>query len=210
MTIESYRTLKEKSVSEGFYKEKGSKFLGFAFHVKSEEDVKDRIAELKKSYYDARHHCYAYVLGIKKRNSRANDDGEPGHSAGDPILGQIKSMDLTNTLVVVVRYFGGTKLGVSGLITAYKTAAFEALNVAEIEEIEITEDLVLQFPYESTNEVMRLLKDYNVNIRNQVFEADCKVFGDIAESGIEVLSAKVELLNNLGTVVNLVWPNLED
>ncbi len=210
MTIESYRTLKEKSVSEGFYKEKGSKFLGFAFHVKSEEDVKDRIAELKKSYYDARHHCYGYVLGIKTRNSRANDDGEPGHSAGDPILGQIKSMDLTNTLVVVVRYFGGTKLGVSGLITAYKTAAYEALNVAEIEEIEITEDLVLQFPYESTNEVMRLLKDYNVNIRNQVFEADCKVFGDIAESGIEMLNAKIELLNNLGTVVNIEWPNLED
>ena len=122
---DTYFTLKGNS--EGFYKEKGSKFLAFAFVISSEEDVKKIIAELKKKYYDARHHCYAYVLGNQSEKYRANDDGEPGHSAGDPILGQIRSNSLTNTLIVVVRYFVGTKLGIIGLINAYKTATADSI-----------------------------------------------------------------------------------
>ncbi len=210
MTIESYRTLASNSVFEGFYKEKGSKFLGFAFHVTSEEEVKEKLDSLKKTYYDARHHCYAYILGIKNRKTRANDDGEPGHSAGDPILGQIKSMDLTNTLVVVVRYFGGTKLGVSGLINAYRTAAQEALQSAEVAVIEITEALEIQFPYESTNEVMRLIKDCEIKINQQTFEADCKIIGEVAESLVKMVSDKVKLLKDTGTSITLKWPDLPD
>lgn len=122
---DTYFTLKGNS--EGFNKEKGSKFLAFAYVVSNEDDVKKTVAELKKKYYDARHYCYAYVLGDQSEIYRAKDDGEPGHSAGDPILGQIRSKKLTNTLIVVVRYFGGTKLGVGGLIHAYKTAAADAI-----------------------------------------------------------------------------------
>ena len=120
--------------AEGLYKEKGSKFIGLAFPVKTEDEVKERLEETRKTYYDARHHCYAYILGHEGTQFRANDDGEPNHSAGDPILGQIRSKELTNTLVIVVRYFGGTKLGVSGLINAYKTAAALALDNTSIEE----------------------------------------------------------------------------
>src|SRR5690606_7725476 len=122
---DGYRTIAQPA--EGLYKEKGSKFIALAYPVYTEEEIKDRLAELRKKYYDARHHCYAYMLGADKSRYRANDDGEPNHSAGDPILGQIRSADLSNVLVVVVRYFGGTKLGVSGLITAYKTATADAL-----------------------------------------------------------------------------------
>lgn len=125
-TTDTYLTISDDS--EGFYKEKGSKFLSFAFPVHHEEDIKEKLDILRKKYYDARHHCYAYVLGKDKEIFRANDDGEPNHSAGDPILGQIKSNQLTNILIVVVRYFGGVKLGVGGLISAYRTAAAEAIS----------------------------------------------------------------------------------
>ena len=130
---DTYLTL--NTVAEGVYKEKGSKFLAFGYNVNSEEQVRERLEELRKKFYDARHHCYAYMLGHGSNQKwRANDDGEPNHSAGTPILNQIKSFELTNVLVVVIRYFGGTKLGVSGLINAYKTATQEALAMAEIEE----------------------------------------------------------------------------
>jgi len=156
---------------EGLYKEKGSKFIGLAFRVRDEDEVKERLEEVKKQYYDGRHHCYAYILS--KDKFRANDDGEPNHSAGDPILGQIKSKNLTQVLVVVVRYFGGTKLGVSGLINAYKTAAFEALESSYLTEVTIEELFDINYGYEITNEVMRLLNEFEADIKTQEFTEDC-------------------------------------
>lgn len=167
--------------SEGFYKEKGSKFLAFAFPVTSEEEVKEHIAVLKKEYYDARHHCYAYILGKEAKNYRANDDGEPGHSAGDPILGQIRSHNLTNVLIVVVRYFGGTKLGVGGLIHAYKTAAVDAITNNLIIEKIVTVDLKVNFEYLSMNSVMKLIKDHDLKIEEQVFDNRCYIRFSVRE-----------------------------
>jgi uncharacterized YigZ family protein len=170
---DTYLTLKEDS--EGFYKEKGSKFLAFAYPIQDDESVKEKIAALKKKYYDARHHCYAYILGEGGDNYRANDDGEPGHSAGDPILGQIKSNNLTNTLIVVVRYFGGTKLGVSGLINAYRTAAAGAIENNEIVEKLILDEIVIQFGYPQMNHVMKIIKDHDLIVSSQKLEMNCQM-----------------------------------
>lgn len=168
MKEDTYFTI--KNPTQGEYKEKGSKFLAFAYNVNSEEEVKQRLEELRKVFYDARHHCYAYIIGKNEHERwRANDDGEPNHSAGTSILNQIKSFNLTNTLVVVVRYFGGTKLGVSGLITAYKTATQEALSIAEIEEKIITTTFQIEFDYLKTNDIMRLIKDFELDILHQEF-----------------------------------------
>lgn len=161
--------------SEGFYKEKGSKFLSYAFVVQNEDEIKERIADLKKQYYDARHHCYAYVLGFDGEIYRANDDGEPGHTAGDPILGQIRSNNLTNILIVVVRYFGGTKLGVSGLIHAYKTAAADAIAQNEIMEKQMISEIKIRFEYPQLNNVMKLVKDQNLEIVSQSMEMTCEI-----------------------------------
>tara|TARA_R110000737_G_scaffold202564_2_gene221752 strand:+ start:1360 stop:1965 length:606 start_codon:yes stop_codon:yes gene_type:complete len=182
-----------KATSEGFYKEKGSKFLALAFPVRTEDDIKNRLDDLRKQYYDARHHCYAYILGNKGDKYRANDDGEPNHSAGDPILGQIRSKDLTNTLVVVVRYFGGTKLGVSGLITAYKTAAKEALDAAEVIETTIKDEVLIDFSYEQTSDVMRLAKEFNLEIQNQTFQETCSLQGFIDVGTGDLLKEKLAL-----------------
>ncbi|WP_416864934.1 MAG: IMPACT family protein [Imperialibacter sp.] len=182
-----------KATSEGFYKEKGSKFLAFAFPVRTEDDIKNRLDELRKQYYDARHHCYAYILGNESDKYRANDDGEPNHSAGDPILGQIRSKDLTNTLVVVVRYFGGTKLGVSGLITAYKTAAKEALDAAEVIETTIKDEVLIDFTYEQTSDVMRLAKEFNLEIEAQTFQETCSIQGFIEIGTGDLLKEKLAL-----------------
>ena len=172
-TKDTYFTLKENS--EGFYKEKGSKFLAFAYVIQNEENVKERISELKKKYYDARHFCYAYILGFNGEKYRANDDGEPGHSAGDPILGQIRSNELTNTLIVVVRYFGGTKLGVPGLINAYRSATTDAIeNNLKLEKL-IFSELHIQFEYEQLNNVMKLVKDYDLKIILQKMEISCEM-----------------------------------
>jgi len=162
MAVFSFRTI--QADSEGLYKESGSKFLAFAYPVSSEEAIKSKIEGLKKKYFDATHHCFAWVLGADKTKFRAVDDGEPNHSAGDPILGQIRSKDLTNVLIVVVRYFGGTKLGVGGLIQAYKSAAEEALHQATIIEEDVTENFVVRYPYDETSEVMRLVKDFDAKI----------------------------------------------
>ena len=173
MQISPFSFFTIKGAAEGVYKEKGSKFLAFAYPAESDQDVKEKLTALKKKYYDARHHCFAYVLGADKAKFRAFDDGEPNHSAGDPILGQIKSKNLTNTLIVVVRYFGGTKLGVGGLIQAYKIAAEEALKNAGVVEQEVMESVSLQYPYESTPEVMRLIKEFEVVMLDQQFGESC-------------------------------------
>lgn len=184
--------------TEGLYKEKGSKFIAIAHPVTSVEAVKEKLETLRKEYYDARHHCYAYVLGHAGDQTRANDDGEPNHSAGDPILGQIKSKNLTNTLVVVIRYFGGTKLGVSGLINAYKTATAEALEEAEIVKREITETVILRFPYDEMNAVMKLVKDLDLNIKGQDYDTGCVMTLEVIVSKLDVMNRKLTLLNDLG------------
>lgn len=183
--LDTYRTLSRDS--EGLYKEKGSKFLAFASCVDNEEDVKDKIAQLKKHYYDARHHCFAYVLGEAGSIFRANDDGEPGHSAGDPILGQIRSHQLTNTLIVVVRYFGGTKLGVSGLINAYKTAAAQAIENNVIVEKIIYTRLTIQFAYPLMSQVMKMVRDYGIEVLAQDLGLDCRLTLGIRRSLLETI-----------------------
>jgi uncharacterized YigZ family protein len=190
MIQDTYRTIAEPT--ESIYKEKGSKFLAFAYPVYSEEDIKEQLAELRKKYFDARHHCYAYSLGADKSRYRANDDGEPNHSAGDPILGQIRSADLSNVLVVVVRYFGGTKLGVSGLINAYKTATADA--IAEATIIEKHETLLLQvhFEYPQMNDVMSLVKEYDLDVRNQQFELACVLTIEVRKQLQQEVTSKLE------------------
>ncbi len=156
--------------AEGLYKEKGSKFLAFAEPVRNIEEVKERLEYYRKEYHDARHVCYAYMLGAERTDFRANDDGEPSGTAGRPILGQINSLGLTNILVVVVRYFGGILLGTGGLIVAYKEATRDALSQAEIVERDVMEQRKIAFPYEKMNEVMRTLKACEANILSQGYE----------------------------------------
>lgn len=196
-----FLTLNEES--ESLYKEKGSKFIGIACRVNSEDDVKVKLEFLRKTYYDARHHCYAFVLGKAADKFRANDDGEPNHSAGDPILGQIRSKNLTNTLVVVIRYFGGTKLGVSGLIQAYKTAAEEAINLNSIINEPIVDELYWAFEYSEMNEVMKLVKDFDIKITNQGYESKSTLNANILVSKTEGLLEKVDLLNKTGHDIEL-------
>jgi uncharacterized YigZ family protein len=193
--MDTYFTLKGNS--EGFYKEKGSKFLAFAFVVSDENEVKQKLAELKKRYYDARHHCYAYILGNKSEKYRANDDGEPGHTAGDPILGQIRSNELTNTLIVVVRYFGGTKLGVGGLIHAYKTAAADAIVNNSIAEKLILSELNIQFEYDHLNQVMKLVKDFELEIITQKMEISCEMTLGVRLSLEEEVKARLNELHKI-------------
>lgn len=181
-----------KQPSEGEYKEKGSKFLAFAFQVRTEDEVKERLDELRKKYYDARHHCYAYQLGQNGELWRANDDGEPNHSAGTPILNQIKSFNLTDVLVVVIRYFGGTKLGVSGLISAYKIATQEALQHAEIEEKIITKIVSFSFDYLGMNDVMKLIKDYDLEIVEQEFTNTCQMKLSVRLAVVKEVEAKIQ------------------
>src|SRR5688572_3362799 len=175
----------------GLYKEKGSKFLAFAFPVSSEADIKENLAALRKAYFDARHHCYAYRLGAAGTIYRANDDGEPNHSAGDPILGQLKSAGLSYILVVVIRYFGGTKLGVGGLITAYKTATAEALAQAEIIEKYETRNLTLAFEYLQMNEVMAIVKEFDLPVKEQVFETSCRLTLEVRLKFYEQVKSRI-------------------
>lgn len=168
MFEDTYKTL--KGLSEGLYREKGSKFIAIAIPVDSEEEVKEKLAALRKEYHDARHHCYAYILGYDKSAYRLNDDGEPSGTGGRPIYGQLLSKDLTNTLVVVIRYFGGVKLGVSGLINAYKTAAKEALESAIIIEKQIEETYRIFFDYTTMNNVMKILKGDEISILFQNYD----------------------------------------
>lgn len=201
MPVYTYRTIQQPA--EGIYKEKGSKFLAFAYPVKSETEIRERLDALRKEYFDARHHCYAWMLGAERKMFRANDDGEPNHSAGDPILGQIRSKELTDILVVVVRYFGGTKLGVGGLISAYKISAEDALNHANIIEQEVTEQIVVLYDYVSTPEVMKLVKDFDLKIISQDFSDGCSMEAEIRLKVKDSFTEKVKLMKALGTAIDV-------
>jgi len=172
METDEFITIKHPA--QGLYKEKGSKFYGIIYPVKSEEEIKARLEEVKATYHDARHHCYAYRYGIEKEYIRMNDDGEPSSTAGKPIYGQIQSYELTNVLIVVVRYFGGTKLGTSGLIRAYKTAAEEAINKASIIKKVLQAKYMIEFDYSLMNDVMKFLHDENLTPLKKEFGASCK------------------------------------
>lgn len=171
---DTYKTI-ENPVKDILLKEKNSKFIGFAYPIKSEDDVKIYLDELKKEHFSARHWCYAYQLGTETTRFRANDDGEPSNSAGMPIYGQIQSFEVTNILIVVVRYFGGIKLGVGGLISAYKTAAQMTLEEATIVEKTIDKHFLITFDYKNMNKVMRIIKEKNLDIINQKMELNCAI-----------------------------------
>lgn len=171
MFEDSYKTIAKPA--EGSYSEKRSKFLAYAFPVQNEQEVKARLAEIQKKHWDARHHCYAYILGPHKDAYRLNDNGEPSGTAGRPIYGQLLSKDLTNTLVIVVRYFGGIKLGVSGLQNAYKVAAKEALDAAVIKERTIQEQYRVVFEYVKMNDIMQILKDPEIQVLDRQSDMRC-------------------------------------
>lgn len=201
MEIFSFQTIAQPA--EGLYRESGSRFLSFAYPVSAEPDIKEKLDELRKKYYDATHHCYAWILGAGKERFRANDDGEPGHSAGDPILGQLRSKDITNVLVVVVRYFGGTKLGVGGLIHAYKTAAEQALSNAAIVTQEVTRKLRIEYAYGDTPAVMRLVKEFELKILHQEFEDGGMMEAEVSLRHMPELMKKTELLAALRHKISL-------
>ncbi len=171
---DTYNTI-ENAVENILYKEKNSKFIGYAFPITSENEVKTHIENLKKDHFSARHWCYAYQIGTETFKFRANDDGEPSNSAGMPIYGQIQSFDITNVLIVVVRYFGGVKLGVGGLISAYKTTAQLTLEEASIVEKTIDKHFKITFDYKNMNKVMRIIKEKNIDIVNQKMELNCEI-----------------------------------
>lgn len=174
MEKDTYKTIVKPS-KEVLFKDRGSKFFGYAFPVRNEDEVKEELEKLKKEHHTARHWCYAYQLGKQYDRYRANDDGEPSNSAGMPIYGQLQSFDLTNTLVVVVRYFGGTKLGVGGLINAYKTTAQMALEASAIQEKTIDSHFLLTFDYPEMNTVMRLIKEHQIEIVDQKMDLRCEI-----------------------------------
>lgn len=191
--MDTYLTI--SSPSEALYKDKGSKFYAFAYPVQTIEQIKEILAEKRKEYYDARHVCYAYMLGYERDVFRANDDGEPSGTAGRPILGQINSSNLTDILIIVVRYFGGTLLGTSGLIQAYKTSAAEAIAAATIEERIVEKTFVSKFGYQDLNAVMRIMKDFDLAIVNQIQEMDCTLYFRIRLGDIERVRDRFDKLD---------------
>ncbi len=190
---DEYKTI-TNCISEGFYSEKRSKFLAFAHHVETIEEVKDIVAGYRKKYYDARHVCYAYMLGAERTDFRANDDGEPSSTAGKPILGQINSLELTNVLVVVVRYYGGVNLGTGGLIVAYREAASDALAHAEVMSRQVEELVKFDFPYVMMNDVMRVVKDMQPRIVSQQYDNTCSITLSIRKSEAEALRGRLAKL----------------
>lgn len=188
--MDTYKTL--GSAAEGLYKEKGSRFLAFAYPIASDGEVKELVGAIKKKYYDARHHCYAYRLGAEGEQFRAVDDGEPSGTAGRPILGQLLSAELTNTLIVVVRYFGGIKLGVGGLIQAYKEAAADAIAAAEIVEKTVDAHYKIEFPYIVMNDVMKIVKDLEPRIIEQTFEMNCEIVLAVRRRDEQVFGSRID------------------
>ena len=183
-----------KTISEGYYTEKRSKFLAFAHPVSTVEEIKEILAVYRKKYYDARHVCYAYMLGADRTEFRTNDDGEPSSTAGKPILGQINSNELSDILIVVVRYYGGVNLGTSGLIVAYKTAAADAIEHAEIISRQVEEIVEYSFAYPLMNQVMRIVKEMNPRILDQQFDNTCTIKLSIRQSQAEELRSKLAKL----------------
>jgi len=196
MDSEKYKTI--KGPSKGLYKEKGSRFLAFAWPVSSQEEIKPLLEGLRREYHDARHHCYAWIIGADRLSWRVNDDGEPSGTAGRPILGQINSSGLTNILIVVIRYFGGTLLGVSGLINAYRTAAAEAINNGIIIERTLHEYFEITFPYISMNDVMKILKEEDAGQSAQSFDMDCRITIDFRPSVREKIISRLSRVEGLG------------
>lgn len=192
---DNFLTLSE--LSEGLFKEKGSKFLGYAFPIKSEIDLKNQIERLKKEHHSARHFCYAFKTGINDVYARGNDDGEPAGTAGAPILGQINSFELTNIGIVVVRYFGGTKLGVRGLIDAYKAAAKEAIELNSVIEEFLLKTLIIKFKYDNTSEAMRLIQEYDGKVINEEYGDSCKLTFNIRASYEKSILHKAEDLHKI-------------
>ncbi len=192
---DSFLSIAKKS--EGIYKDKGSKFIAIAVPVETEEEVKEELACLRKTYHDARHHCYAYLLGIKKEDYRVNDDGEPSGSAGLPIYNQIQSYNITNVLIVVVRYFGGTKLGIPGLIKAYKNASIDAIENNQIVKKHLTEYIELEFPYAVLGDVERIIKEEKIETADQNFGINCKMSLKVRLSKTKKISNRFALLADL-------------
>jgi uncharacterized YigZ family protein len=186
---DTYTTI--ESPSHGLFKEKGSKFISIAIPVSTEDEIKTHLDGIKKKYHDARHHCFAYSIGPDHQNIRSNDDGEPTNSAGKPILGQIYSAKLTNILVVVVRYFGGTLLGVGGLITAYKNAAADAISNAALVQKEICDTILFECTYNNLSQIMKLARDENLNIQNQRFTDSCEITIDCRKSKTQEILSRV-------------------
>ena len=195
MCNDKYKTILEDKVGEGFYSEKRSKFLAFAHHINSSTEALEIVKEYRKKYYDARHCCYAYVIGNNRKEFRANDDGEPSSTAGKPILGQINSNNLTNILVVVVRYYGGVNLGTSGLIEAYRVAAADAINNSLIDERFIEEQIKFSFTYPMMNAVMRIIKEMEPHIITQSFDNVCEIVVTIRQSKAVDLRARLKKLS---------------
>lgn len=191
---DTYKTV-SKEVCEGFYSEKRSKFLAFVHHVDSVDEAMAIVKEYRKKYYDARHCCYAYVLGSDRADFRANDDGEPSSTAGKPILGQLNRLELTDVLVVVIRYYGGVNLGTGGLIVAYRTATEDALSKAVIEEKFVEERITYRFTYPMINAVMRVVKETGARIVSQSFDNDCEIVLSIRQSLAEGLQARLDKLS---------------
>ncbi|WP_278586015.1 IMPACT family protein [Segatella oris] len=192
---DQYHTISENSVGEGYYTEKRSKFLAFAHHVETVEDVKRIVSAYRKQYYDARHCCYAYMLGLEQKAFRANDDGEPSSTAGKPILGQINSAGLTDILIVVVRYYGGVNLGTGGLIVAYRTAAADAIANATIEVRQVEETIKYDFTYPMMNDVMRIVKEMQPQVVDQQFDNTCSITLRIRKREAEQLRSRLNKLS---------------
>ena len=191
---DTYKTV-SKEVCEGFYSEKRSKFLAFVHHVDSVDEAMAIVKEYRKKYYDARHCCYAYVLGSDRADFRANDDGEPSSTAGKPILGQLNRLELTDVLVVVIRYYGGVNLGTGGLIVAYRTATEDAVSKAVIEEKFVEQRITYRFTYPMINAVMRVGKETGARIVSQSFDNDCEIVLSIRQSLAEGLQARLDKLS---------------
>jgi len=192
---DSYKTILKQS--ESIFKEKGSKFIARVFHVETEEECKEILLQVKKEFHDARHHCYAYRINPEKEETRSNDDGEPSGTAGKPILNQIFSFNLYNVMVVVVRYFGGTKLGVSGLINAYKTSTRETLSEARKIKRFITQQFLLKFEYPLMNDVMRIIKEENLKSSTPEMKTNCVIKIEIKKNNIDRIKIRLESLRGL-------------
>ena len=192
---DTYRTIRD--LSEGYYTEKRSRFLSFALPVRTPDEVKNQVDAYRKKYYDARHVCWAYMLGPDRTTFRANDDGEPSSTAGKPILGQINSNNLTDILIIVVRYFGGIELGTSGLIVAYRTAAAEAIAAAHIEERTVDETITITFEYPHLNSVMRIVKEDKPDVLAQSFELTCEMTLRIRQSRMDALKSRLLKVDSL-------------